>query len=184
MSVLVTVGALALIALWAMSAYGRLVGLRNQVTKGWRQIAVQLKRRHDLIVDLVNTVKGAAEFERDTLEAVIAARNRAATASGPADAGRKESELSAALGRSSRSPKRILSSPPTRTCGRCATSSPAPRPGRRRASVLQQRRHEVQHRHRGDSRQHHRRVRRLQAAELFETAAPDVETGLQARVLG
>ncbi len=99
MSVLVTVGALALIALWAMSAYGRLVGLRNQVTKGWRQIAVQLKRRHDLILDLINTVKGAAEFERDTLEAVIAARNRAATASGPADAGRKESELSAALGR-------------------------------------------------------------------------------------
>ena len=99
MSVLVTIGALALIALWAMSAYSRLVGLRNQVTKGWRQIDVQLKRRHDLIPNLVNTVKGAVEFERDTLEAVIAARNRAATASGPADAGRKESELSAALGR-------------------------------------------------------------------------------------
>ena len=99
MSVLVTIGALALIALWAMSTYSRLVGLRNQVTKGWRQIDVQLKRRHDLIPNLVNTVKGAVEFERDTLEAVIAARNRAATASGPADAGRKESELSAALGR-------------------------------------------------------------------------------------
>jgi LemA protein len=99
MSVLVTIGALALVALWAMSAYGRLVGLRNQVTKGWRQVAVQLKRRHELIANLVNTVTGAVEFEGDTLEAVVAARTRAASASGPADASRKESELSATLGR-------------------------------------------------------------------------------------
>jgi LemA protein len=99
MSVLVTIGVLALIALWAIGSYNRLVGLRNQVTNGWRQIDVQLKRRHDLIPNLVNAVKSAMEFERDTLEAVIAARNRALSASGPADAGRKESELSAALGR-------------------------------------------------------------------------------------
>jgi LemA protein len=99
MSVLITIGVLAMVALWAIGSYNRLVGLRNQVTNGWRQIDVQLKRRHDLIPNLVNTVKGAMEFERDTLEAVIAARNRAATATGPADAGRKESELSAALGR-------------------------------------------------------------------------------------
>jgi LemA protein len=99
MSVLVTIGALALVALWAMSGYHRLVGLRNQVTNAWRQIDVQLKRRHDLIPSLVTTVTGAIEFERDTLEAVVAARNRAASASGPADAGRKESELSSALGR-------------------------------------------------------------------------------------
>ena len=95
MSVLVTIGALALVALWAMGSYNRLVGLRNQVTNGWRQIDVQLKRRHDLIPNLINTVKGAMEFERDTLEAVVAARNRAVGASGPADAGRKEGELSA-----------------------------------------------------------------------------------------
>ena len=99
MSVLVTIGALALIALWAMSAYSRLVGLRNRVTKAWRQVDLQLKRRHDLISNLVNSVNGAVEFERTTLEAVVAARHRAATASGPADAGRKEGELSAALGR-------------------------------------------------------------------------------------
>jgi len=99
MSVLVTIGALALVALWAMGSYNKLVGLRNQVTNGWRQIDVQLKRRHDLIPNLINTVKGAMEFERDTLEAVVAARNRAVAASGPADAGRKEGELSAALGR-------------------------------------------------------------------------------------
>ena len=99
MSVLVTVGALALIALWAMSSYNKLVRLRTQVTHGWRQIDAQLKRRHELILNLVNTVKGAVEFEGATLEAVIAARTRAASASRPADAGRKDSELAAALGR-------------------------------------------------------------------------------------
>jgi LemA protein len=99
MSVLITIGVLVVVALWAVGSYNRLIGLRNQVTNGWRQIDVQLKRRHDLIPNLVNTVKGAMEFERDTLEAVIAARNRAASATGPADAGRKEGELSAALGR-------------------------------------------------------------------------------------
>jgi len=99
MSVLITIGVLALVGLWLVAGYNKLVGLRNQVTNGWKQIDVQLKRRHDLIPNLVNTVKGAMEFERDTLEAVIAARNRAAAATGPADAGRREGELNAALGR-------------------------------------------------------------------------------------
>lgn len=99
MSVLITIGVLALLGLWVVASYNTLVGLRNQVTNGWKQIDVQLKRRHDLIPNLVNTVKGAMEFERDTLEAVIAARNRAVAATGPADAGRKEGELNAALGR-------------------------------------------------------------------------------------
>ncbi len=99
MSVVITIGVLVLLGLWLVGSYNKLVGLRNQVTNGWKQIDVQLKRRHDLIPNLVNTVQGAMEFERDTLEAVIAARNRAVSASGPADAGRKESELNAALGR-------------------------------------------------------------------------------------
>lgn len=99
MSILVTVGIFVALALWAVAVYNRLIGLRNQVTNGWKQIDVQLKRRHDLIPNLVNTVKGAMEFEKGTLEAVIAARNRAVTASGPADAGRKEGELTQALGR-------------------------------------------------------------------------------------
>ena len=99
MSVLITVGILVLLFLWAVGIYNRLVRLRNQVANGWKQIDVQLKRRHDLIPNLVNTVKGAMEFEKGTLEAVIAARNRAAGATGPADAGRKEGELTQALGR-------------------------------------------------------------------------------------
>ena len=84
---------------WAIGAYNRLVGMRNQVLNGWRQIDVQLKRRHDLIPNLVNAVRGSMEFERDTLTSVMEARAKALTASGPADAAQKEGQLSQALGR-------------------------------------------------------------------------------------
>ena len=84
---------------WAIASYNRLVSLRNEVANGWRQIDVQLKRRHDLIPNLVNAVRGAMDFERDTLTAVMDARARALTATGPADAARKEGELSQAVGR-------------------------------------------------------------------------------------
>lgn len=94
--VLGTVGALIVAAI---ALYNRLVGLRNQVLNGWRQIDVQLKRRHDLIPNLVNTVRGAMEFERDTLTQVMEARARAVSATGPADAAKREGELSQALGR-------------------------------------------------------------------------------------
>jgi LemA protein len=69
------------------------------VENGWHQIDVQLKRRHDLIPNLVNTVRGVMNFERDTLTAVMDARAKALTAAGPSDAARKEGELSQALGR-------------------------------------------------------------------------------------
>ena len=95
----IVLGIVALMAVLAIALYNRLIGLRNQVTNGWRQIDVQLKRRHDLIPNLVNTVRGAMEFERDTLSQVMEARARAVSASGPVDAARKEGELSQALGR-------------------------------------------------------------------------------------
>src|SRR5262245_65327525 len=63
--------------LWFAATFNRLIGIKNQVANGWKQIDVQLKRRHDLIPNLVETVKGAMTFERGTLEAVIAARNQA-----------------------------------------------------------------------------------------------------------
>lgn len=63
--------------LWAISAYNTLIAMKGQTVNAWKQIDVQLKRRHDLIPNLVNAVKGAMEFERDTLEAVIQARNQA-----------------------------------------------------------------------------------------------------------
>src|SRR5712675_2781218 len=87
------------LVLWIVSSYNRLVGLKNQVLNGWRQIDVQLKRRHDLIPNLVNSVRGSMDFERDTLTAVMEARAKALTATGPADAAQKEGQLSQALGR-------------------------------------------------------------------------------------
>jgi len=89
----------ALILLWAIFKYNALVALKNQVINGWKQIDVQLKRRHDLIPNLVNTVKGYMEFEQDTLRQVIEARNAAVSAKGIAEAAAKEGELSNVLTR-------------------------------------------------------------------------------------
>ena len=99
MAGLILVAIVAVLAIWAIGSYNRLVGLRNQVANGWRQIDVQLKRRHDLIPNLVNAVRGSMDFERDTLTAVMEARAKALTATGPADAAQKEGQLSQALGR-------------------------------------------------------------------------------------
>ena len=87
----------AAVALWVLWTYNRLVSLRNQVQNAWKQIDVQLKRRHDLIPNLVAAVKGAMEFERDTLERVISARNRAAAAPSIPESIAAEGELSRAL---------------------------------------------------------------------------------------
>jgi LemA protein len=99
MAALILVAVVVLLALWAVGSYNRLVGMRNQVLNGWRQIDVQLKRRHDLIPNLVNAVRGSMDFERDTLTAVMEARAKALTATGPADAAQKEGQLTQALGR-------------------------------------------------------------------------------------
>ena len=90
---------IVVLGFWLVGMYNRLVGLKNQTQNGWRQIDVQLKRRHDLIPNLVNSVKGAMEFEKGTLTAVMDARSKAMSAAGPADASQKEGELSQALGR-------------------------------------------------------------------------------------
>jgi LemA protein len=89
----------AVIVLWIIGAYNGLIALKNQVANAWKQIDVQLKRRHDLIPNLVNTVKGAMDFERNTLEAVISARNKAINATGVAQTAKAEGELTQALGR-------------------------------------------------------------------------------------
>lgn len=67
----------AVVVFWVIAAYNGLIALKNQTFNAFKQIDVQLKRRHDLIPNLVNAVKGAMEFERETLEAVIQARNQA-----------------------------------------------------------------------------------------------------------
>ena len=86
-------------AMWGIWRYNNLISLRNQVANGWRQIDVQLKRRHDLIPNLVSAVRGEMQFEQDTLEKVIQARNSAVAARGVADAADKEGALSQTLGR-------------------------------------------------------------------------------------
>jgi len=99
MMIIIFVAVVALLVFWIIGSYNRLVGMRNQVLNGWRQIDVQLKRRHDLIPNLVNSVRGSMDFERDTLTAVMDARAKALTATGPADAAQKEGQLTQALGR-------------------------------------------------------------------------------------
>ena len=88
---------MVLLVLYVISLYNKLVKLRNRIENAWAQIDVQLKRRWDLIPNLVETVKGYASHERETLEAVIAARNAATTASGPAEQAANENMLTGAL---------------------------------------------------------------------------------------
>lgn len=83
---LVIVGAIVLIGLYAVGAYNGLVTLRNRFKNAFAQIDVQLKRRYDLIPNLVETAKGYIKHERETLEAVVAARNSASTAGAQAAA--------------------------------------------------------------------------------------------------
>jgi LemA protein len=97
---------IVVVVLWAIYAYNALINLKGQTLNAWKQIDVQLKRRHDLIPNLVEAVRGAMEFERETLEAVIEARNQAvkiqATAgptSGVKQLAGAEAALTSALGR-------------------------------------------------------------------------------------
>ncbi len=85
--------------LWFAGAYNSLVRFRNEVKNAWSQIDVQLKRRHDLIPNLVETVKGYAGHEKSTLEEVIKARSQAVSASGVQEQAQAEQNLSGALGR-------------------------------------------------------------------------------------
>ena len=89
----------AAVVFWAIGAYNGLVALRQIVRNGWAQIDVQLKRRHDLIPNLVETVKGYATHEQETLEKVVQARGAAVNASGPAAQGKAEGALGQALGK-------------------------------------------------------------------------------------
>jgi LemA protein len=94
---------LVAVGLYIVATYNKLVALRNQVLNAWKQIDVQLKRRHDLIPNLVNTVKGAMQYERETLEAVVQARNQAIAVerggAGVAQTAAAESALTGALSR-------------------------------------------------------------------------------------
>jgi len=94
---LIVLGIIVVVAVMVAGIYNALVRLRNQVENAWSQIDVQLKRRHDLIPNLVETAKGYMEHERGTFEAITEARSRAMGANGPAEAGQAEGMLSDAL---------------------------------------------------------------------------------------
>jgi len=98
----IVLGVIALIVVFLIFTYNALVRLRNMVDEAWNQISVQLKRRHDLIPNLVNAVKGYMDFEQETLTRVIEARSAAVTAtergpSGAAQAAQAENFLTGAL---------------------------------------------------------------------------------------
>jgi LemA protein len=97
----IVIAIVAVLILWAIASYNRFITLKNRVSEAWADIDVQLKRRYDLIPNLVNTVKGYAAHESGTLEKVIAARNSAmATMSGSgslAEKGAAENQLSTSL---------------------------------------------------------------------------------------
>ena len=99
MSGWIILGILVVLVLFAFSAYNRLVALSQRVSQAFADIDVQLKQRHDLIPNLVETVKGYASHERGTLDEVIKARNAAISAQGPAQVSAAEGQLSGALGR-------------------------------------------------------------------------------------
>src|SRR5690242_19316929 len=99
LAVLAIVGAFVAFLLWAAVAYNKLIRLRNRADALWADIDVQLKRRHDLVANLVEVVKGYASHERTTFDEVTEARTEAAAAASPEDKTRAENVLSGALGR-------------------------------------------------------------------------------------
>ncbi len=96
----IVLGVAVIVLLWAIGQYNGLVKLRNLVQEAWRQIDTELQRRHDMIPNLVETVKGYAKHERETFEAVTKARASAAAPNmGPADKAVQENMLTQALGK-------------------------------------------------------------------------------------
>ena len=96
---IVLIVVVVVIGAWLIGMYNGLVRLKNQLKNAWAQIDVQLKRRHDLIPNLVETVKGYAGHEKTTLQNVVEARTKAVSAQGVEAQAQAEGELSSALGR-------------------------------------------------------------------------------------
>ena len=98
MGIIITLAIIAVLVILLVGMYNSLIRLRNQVKNAWAQIDVQLKRRHDLIPNLIETVKGYMKHEKETLENITRFRAQAMEASGVADKGKAEGMLTSALG--------------------------------------------------------------------------------------
>jgi LemA protein len=96
-STMIVLGVIVVVVVWAISVYNGLISMRQRVNQAFADVDVQLKQRHDLIPNLVETVKGYAAHERGTLDEVVKARNAAMTAQGPAQQAAAENMLSGAL---------------------------------------------------------------------------------------
>src|SRR6202140_4058993 len=96
-STLIVLAVIVVVIVWAIAVYNGLIAMRQRVGQAFSDVDVQLKQRHDLVPNLVETVKGYAAHERGTLEAVIAARNTALTAQGPTAQAVAENQLTSAL---------------------------------------------------------------------------------------
>jgi LemA protein len=99
LSLIIILAIIVILILWMFGMYNGLVRMRNQVRNAWSQIDVQLKRRHDLIPNLVETARGYMKHERETLEAITKARNLAVQANGVAEQGKAEGQLNEAISR-------------------------------------------------------------------------------------
>ncbi|GBD88270.1 lemA family protein [bacterium BMS3Abin03] len=97
--VIILVAIIIFVAVFVISMYNSLIKLRNQVKNAWSQIDVQLKRRHDLIPNLIETVKGYMHHERETLDSITKARSQAVEAEGVGEKAKAEGELTRALGK-------------------------------------------------------------------------------------
>src|SRR5580693_3334433 len=113
-STLIVLAVIVVIALWAITVYNGLISMRQRVNQAFADIDVQLKQRHDLVPNLVETVKGYAAHERGTLDEVVKARNAAVSAQGPAQQAAAETCSQARCGNCSRSrnPTRTSRHPP------------------------------------------------------------------------
>lgn len=99
LTTILVIGVLVVIAFWVIGGYNRLVRSRVRIDEAWAQVDTQLQRRHDLIPNLVNTVKGYAAHERETFEEVTAARAKAISVQAPAELAEAENMLTQALGK-------------------------------------------------------------------------------------
>ena len=96
-STMIVLGVIVVLVIWAIGIYNSLVSMRQRVNQAYADIDVQLRQRHDLVPNLVETVKGYAAHERGTLDEVVKARNTAMTAQGPAQQAAAENMLTGAL---------------------------------------------------------------------------------------
>lgn len=97
--ILIVIGIVALVVIYGITAYNRFIAQRQEVRGAWADIDTELRRRYDLVPNLVETVKGYASHERETFEAVISARNAGVSASTPHEQAEAENMITGALGR-------------------------------------------------------------------------------------